>query len=562
MTSLRRTAVLFTGVAILTGTVALAMGLSCGRHLTVQAVGLWLVHALTAVLAAWLAWTLWRLHSKVRQLRDSEATYRTLVNASSDGIAIFVLDHVRFTNPALLRMMGYASESEILGQHYAAFLPPETVDEVRGLVDTWVTRGLVEFHELQARRKDGSLAELEVSASTLVYQGEGALQFIVRDVTERNVLRRRAAQAAKLAAVGELVAGVVHELNNPLTAIVGYAGLLAKQPHSPSQEEDLARIAAQAQRAASIVRKLLTFARLQEPERRATDLNQLIRDTLDLQAYRLRTSRVAVALDLAPDLPQPAVDAQQIQQVLVNLVVNAEQAMAAAGRPGQLAVATRSAGSAVEIRVNDNGCGIPSEHLDRVFDPFFTTKAPGEGTGLGLSVSYGIVRDHGGEIRIESRLGEGTTFIVLLPLGQPPRAPEGPRPASGCRLPTRRWLVVDDEPVALDVLQHALGSVGQYGEVAGSGHEALQRLAAESFDYVVVDIRMPEMDGATLKALIEERLPELRGRVIYCTGDTANPTTRALLHSSALPTIEKPFRAEDVEGAVRRLVAAAEHPRA
>jgi len=560
MTSLRRATYLFAGIALLAAGVALVTGLSCRQDLTVRTVDLGLVHALAALLAAWLAWTMWRLHRRVAELRDSEVKYRSLVNASSDGIAIFVLDHVRFANPAALRMLGYASEAEVVGQHYAALLPAESVDEVKRLVNVWTKGGSAEFHEVRACRKDGSVAELEVSASALLYQGEGALQFIVRDVTERNALRRRTAQAAKLAAVGELVAGVAHELNSPLTGIVGYASLLVRQPHSPTQGEDLARIAAEAQRAAGIVRKLLTFARPQEPERRPADVNQLVRDTLDLQSYRLRTSGVAVTMDLASGLPEPAADPQQIQQVLINLVANAEQAIAAAGRPGQLTVATRLAGSAVEIRVGDNGCGIPPEHLDRIFDPFFTTKKMGEGTGLGLSVSYGIIRDHGGEIRVESRLGEGTAFTVVLPLGGCPAAPgERARPAGG-EIPSRRWLVVDDEPEALDVLQRMLGTVGQRVAVAASAREALEQLAAEAFDYVVVDVRMPEVDGTRLKAQIEERLPRLRGRVVYCTGDIANPATQALLRSTQLPVIEKPFDAHDVEGAVRRLVDAAEHP--
>jgi len=463
---------------------------------------------------------------------------------------------LQFANPAALAMMGYRAESEVLGRHFKEFLPSDAASEVARLLGSWAREGARARHELRAFRKDGSIAELEIGVSPTVYEGEGALQFILRDVTERNALQQRAAQSAKLAAVSELVAGVAHELNNPLTGIVGYATLLAANPAAPTLREDLGKIAAEAQRAARIVRSLLTFARPQPPARRMTDLNALVQETLGLQAYRLRTSGVEVRLNLAPDLPPTAVDPPQIQQVLVNLVTNAEHAIAATRRPGRLTVATTRSGDRVEIRVADNGCGISSGNVGRIFDPFFTTKQPGEGTGLGLSLAYGIVRDHGGEIRVESEVNVGTTFTVALPIV----GVEKPRPARSAQptgdLPSRRWLIVDDEPTTLDVLRRALEAVGQQVSIAGGARQALDELARQPFDYVIADVRMPEMGGEDLKALIEERFPGLRGHVIFCTGDVANPRTQALIRSAALPVLEKPFEIAEVEEMLRSVLAA------
>ena len=224
-------------------------------------------------------------------------------------------------------------------------------------------------------------------------------------------------QREKLAAVGQLVSSVAHELNNPLAGIMAFSQLLlADAPPSQEQLDALVTINNEARRAARIIRNLLFFARERPPERSPTDLNRVLLDTLELRRYALRADQIEVVTDLEPALPSALADAWQLQQVFLNLLTNAEQALRDYDGPRRVTLRTRRAEDRLMASVEDTGPGIPAESADRIFEPFYTTKSVGEGTGLGLSITDGIVRAHGGEIRVESRPGAGATFIVELPL--------------------------------------------------------------------------------------------------------------------------------------------------
>lgn len=366
---------------------------------------------------------------------------------------------------------------------------------------------------------------------------------------------RRAALRARLAMVGELAAGVAHELSNPLTGIMGYATLLAADPDAPDRRENLGKILHEAERASRILRNLLSLARERPPTRAMTDLNQLLRDTLGLQAYCLRTHGIEVVARLDPALPMTAVDPQQIQQVLLNLLLNTQHAIPASRQPGRLTFITAHDGHTIEIRMAHNATGMPEAVQARLSEPFLTAKTDADGTGLGMPGSRDIVHDHGGEIRVESQPGAGATFIVTLPIVTVETTAQPATPGLAPGASSLRWLVVDDEEPVIDVLRWALEAEGQEVATARSGAEALEHLDAQPFDYVVTDIRMPGMSGGTLQALIGQRYPVLRDRVVLCTGDLLSADSQALIASSPLPVIEKPFELDLLRALIHSLIA-------
>jgi len=317
-------------------------------------------------------------------------------------------------------------------------------------------------------------------------------------------------------------------------------------------------ILGEAERAARIVRNLLTFARKRQSTRAMIDLNTLVRDTIALRAYD-RMPTLTVSADLATNLPSVFADAHQIRQVLLNLMINAEQAMLDTDGRGSLVVRTRHDGEhdAAIIDVVDSGPGIPIEAQTRIFDPFFTTKEVGKGTGLGLTVAYAIAQEHGGRILVKPTPGGGATFSVELPLGSVDAASKSPRPtltpmdaARGASV-----LIVEDERALATALVEALTDAGLEVEHAGDGEEALACLRRGNYDAVICDIKMPRVDGMTLYRAIAAATPELARRVIFVTGDVAGTDAERFLEESGCRWLAKPFRLSELLRAVRETVA-------
>ena len=358
-------------------------------------------------------------------------------------------------------------------------------------------------------------------------------------------------QSGKLATIGELAAGIAHEINNPLNNVMGFAQLLMDQDLPPQAQRDLEKIYAEGQRAATIVQNLLVFARNSEPEPRPVDIRAVIDRACSLKAYDLRRRSVELRTDLPDAVPLVAGDDQRLVEVMLNLLTNAEQAIASTERAGVITISCEADGDRIRIRVSDDGPGIPPEVLGRIFEPFFTTKGVGAGTGLGLSICQGIIRQHQGELWAESDLGTGATFHVELPVlvTPPPRAasPVEERPP----VPPMHILVVDDEPNARDLMARVLMSDGHAVDTASDGAEAGSRLREASYDCVVTDMRMAGMGGEELYRLTEQTIPELAGRFIFVTGDTMSPETSAFLSSTASPHLMKPIDG----GELRRRVA-------
>jgi signal transduction histidine kinase/FixJ family two-component response regulator len=442
-----------------------------------------------------------------------------------------------------------------------------------GLAGAWGIGEL--FVVKRVRRIVGTtrrLASGDLAARTgLSYGGElGELAGAVDDMAVRletrdaeaaraqaEILRQREAlyQAEKVAGMGSLLAGVAHELNNPLSVVLGRAQLLRQLAGPGPMAPHVEKIEHAAERCARIVRNFLALARRGAPERQLTQINAVIGDAVELIGYSLRCDNVEVTLELAPDLPMLWADVHQLQQMVINLVTNAHHALREAPLPRRLTLATRHDAGLVTIEIADTGPGIAPELQARIFDPFFTTKPVGEGTGLGLPLCQGIVESHNGTIRFESAPGAGARFIVTLPIGAPQvsRVPDGPPgPVVRCK----RVLIVDDEPDVAETLTDLLRLDGHIVESAGTGLAALERLAGTDYDLVLSDMRMPDLTGAGLYREVERLRPELLSRFVFLTGDTLSAGTAAFLEGTGAPTIMKPFDVADVRRVIQRLLGA------
>jgi signal transduction histidine kinase len=362
-------------------------------------------------------------------------------------------------------------------------------------------------------------------------------------------------QAEKLATMGELLAGVAHELNNPLTVVIGQAHLLyeatAGSPVGPRAQ----KIHAAADRCVRIVRNFLALARRHTPERGEVRLNAVVQDAVELLAYELRTGGVEVVLCLAEDLPVLWGDAQRLHQVLVNLIVNADHAMRRTPEPRRITLTTRVERDRVHLEVADTGPGIPAEIRSRIFEPFFTTKPSGQGTGLGLALCHGIIADHGGTMTVASAPGQGAAFLIDLPVVSPP---VGARPAPAEALPAvagKTILILDDEPEVAATLAEALEAAGHRVEVAANGAVALDMLELRSYDLILSDTKMPELDGIGFYRALERRFPALRQRLIFVTGDVLDQEKRTFLAETGAPCLAKPFDLGEVRRLVHRMLA-------
>ena len=355
-----------------------------------------------------------------QRLKESEERFRSLVESTSDwiwetdGNGIYT-----YASPKVKEFLGYEPE-EVIGKTPFYFMPTEEANRIANkFKDIAATSGPIERLENTNRHKNGHLVILETSGVP-IFDSKGQLRGyrgVDRDITERKKAEKQALVNAKLASVGELIAGVAHEINNPLTAVIGYAQLLMEMENvAPDIKEDLQKIYEESQRTVRVVQNLLRFARQYKPEKNLVNINELLERTLELEAYKLSTSNIEFSTHLATDPPLILADYNQLQQVILNIVTNAQQAMAETKRRGKITLTTGVIEDYVRISIADNGRGISLENMTKIFDPFFTTKPEGIGSGLGLSVCHGIITEHGGNIYAGSTPGKGTTFTIELPI--------------------------------------------------------------------------------------------------------------------------------------------------
>ncbi|HUL03651.1 MAG TPA: ATP-binding protein [Gemmatimonadales bacterium] len=504
--------------------------------------------------------------AQTRSLMDSlaatavaERNLRLVMEAVPDAIVVMDAEGRQLDMNTAARELFAAAPADAQRSLFAVLDPGAHAIARENLAAAF--EGAVRTFDIRFRRADGIRGTAAVSyAPVRADHGVSRVLAVVRDVTHEKRTAAQLQQAEKLAAIGQLVSGVAHEINNPAAIISGFAQTLLLDDVNPEHRDMAQMIYDEASRIGRITQNLLAFARAGGKERTLIDLNDVLRRTFALRSYHLTTLSITVTLELDPSDPKIWANASDVQQMLLNLVINAEQALVTIDPPRSITIRSQASEQDVRVEVADNGPGVPAEIRERIFDPFFTTKPEGVGTGLGLSICYGIVREHAGRISLESEHGQGTRFIIQFP--RDPRS--GTRPSDDTRLPAGRpvrqlrVLLVDDELSLRNALVQFLARRGISATGVGDGAEALHAIDHDSFDVIVSDVRMPGMSGGDFVARLRRERPDLVARLIFSTGDAFARDTAELLEAAGVPTVTKPFDFATLERVVREVAARAQ----
>jgi PAS domain S-box-containing protein len=488
----------------------------------------------------------------VTKRKQMEDLFKTVTNSSPVGIYIFQSGKFQMANPHFQKLTGYTAE-ELTSMNPLELVIPEDRDMVRKKAVKMLKGERSSPYQFRVINKSGEARWVMETVTSIEYRGKRATLGNYLDITERKQAEEREKQleqelnlAGRLASIGQLAAGVAHEINNPLTGVIGFSHLMMNRDIPNDMKQDLQVINSEAQRVAKIVENLLVFAHQRKTGREYVAINDIITKVLELRTYEMRVNNIEVETRLDPNLPLTMADTGQLQQVFLNIVLNAEYSMTKAHHKGNLLVKTGQINGNIRASITDNGAGISRENLDKIFNPFFTTKEVGKGTGLGLSICHGIITQHDGRIYARSEPGKGATFVIELPIAAEPtqadkasktkKEPEKPRGA--------KILVVDDEEAILTFLHRLLTDMGHSVETINSADAALERLKTERYSLILLDIKLPGMSGIELYRHIEEIAPALTRRVMFITGDIMEGTTRDFLEKAGVPHITKPLDIE------------------
>jgi PAS domain S-box-containing protein len=504
-----------------------------------------------------------------KKLRESEAS---LAKAQSiAGIGSWYWDFVpgdAFWSDEFFRLFGYqpheVTPSMKLVQDAAH---PEDRDALCRMMEANIKEGATGDIIVRFFRKDGKLWFADVVADA-VRDKDGNLKRVfgyIQDISKIKEAEEREKQmqlelqgANRLASIGEMASGLAHEINNPLTGIIGFSQLLIEKDIPADIKDDLETINREAQRAAGIVRGLLTFAHQQRLGRSMVNINEVILETLKLRAYELELCNIGIATELDADIPETAVDVIQIQQVFLNIILNAEQAIKSIHKAGTITVRTEKIGNNIRVSFIDDGPGIKKGDLHRIFNPFFTTKEVGKGTGLGLSMSHGIVTQHGGKISVESEFGQGAKLIVELPINDDVTAVDNcPEQIYASQNGfQKRGLIIDDERVVLVYLNRLMKDCGYEIETVNNGRDALNLIGIKDYDFILLDIKMPEMNGIDVYRRIIDINPSLKQKIIVVTGDVLERDTSRFIEETGVACINKPVNVDQLKKNLSRVLAA------
>jgi PAS domain S-box-containing protein len=483
------------------------------------------------------------------KLRQEQEFVRRLVSSFPDLVVVLDRDgKFTYASESMKETLGLPPE-QFVGRPFDWLADQEGRAKLAELVRKITSGQQVHAQiELRARHADGSWRVLRCSVGPLVDEA-GAITGMVttaRDITESKVEEQQAAQKEKFAAMGQMLAGAAHELNNPLTAILGVSELLRERAPDDSSRRHVELVLQQTRRAAGIVQNLLAFSRPPSQGRLKVHLDEIVRQALKFQEPSLERKNITVKLEAQPNLPAVEGDERLLSQVFLNLITNAEQAIASSSDHGNLSVSLRRSGEGILVTFADDGPGISSENIGKLFDPFFTTKRPGGGTGLGLTICLAVTKDHGGTIEVQSTTGAGATFHVLLPVAAQD-LPMSARlaPAGGAAeadgLRGHRILVVDDEESIREIVQDGLAARGMNVDCSESSEEALAYLESNPCDAVVCDSNLPGINGEQLF----ERLRAQRGssmpRFVLMTGDLVDSTAVEQFSRKGARIVQKPF---------------------
>ncbi len=493
-----------------------------------------------------------RLYDDARRARDNLETW---LNSMSDSVVIIGADQsIQFMNSTASRIFGGPGSE----------LSRELLVANEGILSNPAPGGKVEGARRTVKVKDRLY---DMSAAPLVNpDGSTSIIEVLRDITERERaeeerrdVERKAQIASRLATVGEMASGIAHEINNPLTGVIGFAGLMINEDMSEEHKKYIKIINNGAERVAAIVRRLLAFARQQKPERRAVVINEILATTVELRSYQMKTNNISMITRFDPELPPTVADGGQLQQVFLNIIINAEKEMKQAHDKGTLIIKTERTADRIIISFKDDGPGIAPQNLDKLFTPFFSTRKVGEGAGLGLSVCWGIIAEHNGKIYAQSPPGGGATFIVELPIVTGTVDSEIPLPAKQGpeSLVVGKILAVDDNLEVQEFLHKVLAGAGHTVSTVDEALRALENLSRETYDLIMIDVKLPGMSGIDLYRRLKE-IPGARSiPVIFITGDVMASDTREFLDITPVPYLTKPFEIPDLLQCVDRTLAAA-----
>ena len=501
---------------------------------------------------------------------EEQGDLRNAILASAIGGIVTSNDNGVITefNPAAEAMFGW-SHDEIIGrQMEETIVPPAFQARHKDGMTRYINGGKAHVIgrnvEMQGMRRDGSIFPMELAIAEATVGGSRIFIGYIRDLTEQHrtqselsSTRESLHQSEKLTALGSLLAGVAHELNNPLAIVVGRAAILEEKLTGTPHLAPIQKLRAAADRCSRIVKTFLAMARQSGPRRGIVQLNALIEGAVDMAAYGLRTDGVDVRQELAADLPTTSADEDQLVQVLINLIVNAQHAMAGKAGEHRLTIRTRhdpGAGSVI-VEVEDSGFGIPEEIATRIFDPFFTTKDVGAGTGMGLSVSRGMIEAHGGTLTLAQNSAKGAMFRVTLPIRRDSGPQETTIAAEAVPQIQGRILIVDDEPELVALLVDCFTPLGVACDVASDGQAALNKIAKTPYAAIITDVRMPGMDGIALYERLQAEDPALAARLAFVSGDVLHNDAARVAAMGDRPLIEKPFDPEHVRDVALRLLA-------
>ena len=484
--------------------------------------------------------------------------------ATFDAIHDLILIHspdkgILKVNKALAHKLG-VTPSELIGKTCCDVL--YKADTRHGICLDSLTLGAGDVSSIEA---DNLAIEGTFEITSFpVHDERGNVQAVVhiaKDVTNEKILRQQLLHSEKISSVGKLVAGIAHELNNPLMGIMGFSQILIDMPGDTRIEavkDKLRKIYHESLRTSKIVQNLLTFARTRKTEREYRSVNDLLEHTLELKEYSLKSNNIEVVRAFEPDLPKTMIDIYQIQQVFINILNNAEDAMTARGGSGRIEIKTGRVRGRIRMSFTDNGPGIPVQIIHKVFDPFFTTKDVGKGTGLGLSITHGIVTEHGGDIEITSPEEGGTRVTVELPIVEQEQWTEIQEAMENGdqqkKMPGGKVLIVDDEKNIREALADILTRKGFQVEIARDGQEALEHLERVKFSMLLTDVKMPTLSGIDLYDAVQRKHPYLKDKTIILTGDVFSQSIREFLDKTGCPYILKPFAIKDLMAIINRLL--------
>ncbi len=452
--------------------------------------------------------------------QESEKKYRTLIETASD--AIFVADAetgiLEDVNQKAEELIG-REKDEIIGMHQTQLHPKDMAAHYSKLFKAHLHAEKSISEDIFIVHKNGSKIPVDIRSSITTIKGRKKIQGIFRDVTEQKQLQHQLIQAEKLSSIGTFVSGVAHELNNPLTGVLGYSENLLDLPNLPEEaREDLEKIITQSERAAKIVKNLLKFSREQKMGKTVVEINQILENTLSLQEYHFRTGNIEIVRDFGENLRSVLAESNQLQQVFLNILMNAYQSMVQAKVSGEIRVSSRSMGNEVIVAIENDGPPIPHDKIDEIFNPFYTTKGIGEGTGLGLYVSCGIVKDHGGKIKAENIDNIGVRFIIHLPITAGTVKEKKEEKTTSTLQVNTKVLVVDDEEVIRNWLERLLTMKDLKVLLAANGLEGQKLLEKEEVDIILSDARMPDYSGLKLAQWIKDNSPEQLKKFVFLTG--------------------------------------------